>query len=159
MTPDEFEIKKALNSIGPLKSPGHDGLHAVFYQKNWEITKGKIISSIQHIFHTGEILVSWGDTLLCLIPKLENAYKASHFRPLGLCNTHYKILTKILANRIKPYLPSLISPFQEAFIPRRHSTDLFMIAHETMLSMNQSNKKEGWLILKIDLKKAFDTIS
>lgn len=93
-----------------------------------------------------------GKTLLYLIPKLKNASKVTHFRLFGLCNTHYKILTKILANRINP-------PFQGAFTLERHSADLFMVAHETMHSINVSNNKDGLLILKIDLRKAFDSIS
>lgn len=118
-----------------------------------------MVHSIQQIFRSGTIPESWGKTLLCLIPKVENSFKVTHFRPLGLCNTHYKILLKVLANRLKPHLPSLISPFQGTFTSGRHSADLFMIAHETLISMNASKKKEGWLILKIDLKKAFVTIS
>lgn len=79
--------------------------------------------------------------------------------PLGLCNTQYKILTQILANRLKPHLTCLISPFQVAFTPGGLFADLFTIVHETMHSLNASKKREGWLILKIDFKKAFDSIS
>lgn len=117
------------------------------------------ISQKLNSFRNRSIPQSWGNTLLCLIPKLENAFKVTRFRPLGICNTHYKILTKILANRIKPHFPCLISPFQGAFTPGRHAADLFTVAHETIHSMNDSNNKNGWLILKIYLTKAFDSIS
>lgn len=79
------------------------------------------------MFSNTYVPLSWGTTLLCLIPKTENAHMASHFRPLRLCQTHYRIITKTLVNRIKPHLPSIISPFQGAFIPGRHSSNLFIM--------------------------------
>lgn len=157
--PYEKEIKDALFDLHPFKSPGDDGLHAIFYQANWDIVKTKVIPSIQNCFRTNSIPDSWGDTLLCLIPKVDNPSIVSHYRPISLCNTLYKISTKILAKRIKPLLPSLISPFQGAYTPRRHTLDLFLIAQETLNSMNYFKVKEGWLVVKIDIRMAFDTIS
>lgn len=100
-----------------------------------------------------------GDALLCLIPKVENLSLVSHFRPIGLCNIHYKILTKIIVKRIKPLLPTLISPFQGAYTQGRHTSDLFLIAHGTLNSMNHSKAKKGWVVIKIDIKRVFGTIS
>lgn len=60
---------------------------------------------------------------------------------------------------IKPLLPTLISPFQGAYTQGRHTSDLFLIAHETLNSMNHSKAKEGLIAIKIDIKRAFDTIS
>lgn len=102
----------------------------------------------------------YGETLcFVLFPKLKNAHKEMYFKSLSLCNTHYKILAKFLENHIKPHLQTLISPFQGEFTLGRHASDLFMVAHETMHSMNTSKAKNGWLILKIDLTKDFDNIS
>lgn len=157
--PDEHEIRKAPENLHPLKSPGNDGRHAIFYQTNWDIVKHKLIPEIQHIFSTKTIPQTWDSTLLCLIPRIENAYSVNHFILLGLCNTDNKILTKILVNRIKLHLPSLISPCQGSFTPGRHSSDLFLIAYETIHSMKHSKTWDVWLIFKIDIGKAFDTIS
>lgn len=66
-----------------------------------------------------------------------------HFRPLELCNTYYKILLKIIVNRLKPLLPNLISLFQGAYIAGRHCSDLFLLDQEKMNSMNLSKSKEG----------------
>lgn len=130
----------------------------IFYQQNWDLTKEKIIFEIQTSFTTQTLPESWGNTLIFLIPKIQNPYLVSHYRLLGLCTTHYKLLAKILTKRIKPLLPNLISPFQGAYTPGRHSSDLFLIAQETLNSMKHSKAKGGWLIVKIDIKKAFDTI-
>lgn len=56
----------------------------------------------------GAILESWGNTLLCLIPKFNNPSKASQLRPISFCTTYYKIHVKLLSNRMKPLLPLLI---------------------------------------------------
>lgn len=62
-------------------------------------------------------------------------------------------------DRLKPYLPSLISSFQGAFTKEKHISDLFIIASECIHSMNLSKCKEGWIIIKLDVEKAFDTIN
>lgn len=72
---------------------------------------------------------------------------------------HYKILIKVLIDRLKPFLQNLISPHQGAFLKGRQSSDLFLLAQETLHSMNKLKNKKGWLILKLDISKAFDTLS
>lgn len=113
--PSEIEIKNAVYNSNPLKTPGEYGLHVIFYQTNWNVVKNKLVTEIQEIFTQYYIPSLWGNTLLCLIPKVDNAHLATHLRPIGLCYTFYKILTEILVNRKKPFLPNLISPFQGAF--------------------------------------------
>lgn len=70
--PDREEIRRSLNDLGSLKTPREDGIHAIFYQTNWDIVKGKITLEIQNIFLTESIPTTWGNTFLCLIPKIEN---------------------------------------------------------------------------------------
>ena len=59
------------------------------------------------------------DTHIVIIPKTDHPEVASQFRPIGLCNVVYKIITKTLVNIIKPILPSLISNTQGSFVPGR----------------------------------------
>lgn len=113
--PTENEIKNIVFSLHPFKAPGIDGLNAFFYQKSWPLIKNTITSSIQEIFQNESIPPSWGDTLLCLIPKSNYVTKPNHLRPIGLCTLHYKILSKLITNRIKPLIGNLISPYQGAF--------------------------------------------
>lgn len=156
--PDALEIKTACFHFHPLKTPSEDGFHALFYQKNWEIVSPQIIKSIQHIFTSWSTPASWGNTLLCLNPKINNPSRPSHLRHIGLCTTHYKILGKLLTNRLKPILHDLISPVQGAFQKGKHTNDLFITTHEILHSMHNSKCKHGWLVLKLDIRKAFDTI-
>lgn len=154
-----YEIKNALWNLHPLKSPGDDGIHAMFYQKNWELINHKLFSDFKNILTHLNLPSSWCHTLICLIPKFDNPYTVNHFRPLRLCTSHYKIIIKVLINRLKPFLRNLISPHQGAFLKGRQSSDLFLLAQETLHFMNRSKNKEGWLILKLDISKAFDTLS
>lgn len=156
---DLIKIKNALWSIGPYKTLGDDGLHAIFYQKNWDSISDKLLNELLTIFSTWTIPSSWCNTLICLIPKINNPYTTNHFRPLGLCTTHYKIVAKILLNRIRSEIQKFISPLQGAFVKGRQSSDLFILAQEVLHSMNASSSKQGSLVLKLDIKKAFDTIS
>ncbi|KAF7803052.1 reverse transcriptase [Senna tora] len=159
LPPPISEIRSVTFSLPPLKAPGKDGFHVIFFQKSWDIIQHSLFNEINKVFSSSSIPKEWGETLISLIPKIDNASKPSQLRPIGLCSSHYKILAKILANRLKPFLPNLISPFQGAFQKEKHTSDLFISAHEIMHSMNKSQSKNGWLILKIDLHKAFDTIS
>lgn len=94
-----------------------------------------------------------------LIPKNANPTTTSHFRPLGLCTTQNKIVAKIIVNRLRHHLNNLVSPFQGAFMKGRHTTDLFLLAQECIHFMNNTKRKEEWLILKINIRKVFDSIS
>lgn len=89
--PTELEIKTACFQLHPLKTSGEDDLHAIFYHKNWNLVKDQIISNFIRIFSNWSVPASWGNTILCLIPKIKNASKPSHLRPIGLCLTHYRI--------------------------------------------------------------------
>ncbi|KAF7150466.1 hypothetical protein RHSIM_Rhsim02G0009200 [Rhododendron simsii] len=98
-------------------------------------------------------------TNLIVIPKIPNPEAISQFRPISLCNFAYKIISKILANRLKPLLPTLIFQQQSAFIPGRQIHDNIIVAHEVFHYIK--HKKRGpksFMALKLDLSKAFDRV-
>lgn len=70
---------------------------------------------IKNAFATGAFPKDWNLTNICLIPKAPKPDYITQFRPIGLCNVVYKILTKVIANRIKPLLNNLIAPTQFSF--------------------------------------------
>lgn len=99
------------------------------------------------------------ETNLVLIPKIDHPETMNHYRPISLCNFSYKIIAKILANRLKQVLDSCISEQQCAFIPNRLIQDNSILVHEAFHYLK--NKKSGpkyELALKMDMNKAYDLL-
>jgi hypothetical protein len=95
--------------------------------------------------------------LLILIPKTPGADSIDNFRPIALANFQFKIITKILADRLSVIASKIISPQQRGFIPDRHISDCVIVASEA-INVLQKKRYGGNLALKIDIKKAFDSI-
>jgi hypothetical protein len=112
------EIKVALDSIGDLKAPGPDGLPAIFSKKYWSLIGEQVTKEVLN-FLNGDILPgSWNETCVTLIPKVKNPEKMKDLRPISLCNVVYKLISKVLANRLKLILQDIIAPNQSAFVSR-----------------------------------------
>ena len=97
-------------------------------------------------------------TFITLIPKCVNPTNTNHYRPISLCSTIYKTISKILTNKLKPILQKLIHPLQGAFFADRAIQDNILIAHEIFHSFKSRKGKEGWMVLKLDMEKAYDKI-
>lgn len=93
-----------------------------------------------------------------LIPKEGTPRNITQFRPISLCNVVYKLLTKVLVNRLRPFLDRMISPVQGAFVPGRLASDNVVVAQEILHTIRK-RKKGGGLALKVDIAKAYDTVN
>ncbi|KAL6134561.1 hypothetical protein ACLB2K_066792 [Fragaria x ananassa] len=154
----EQEIFAVVNSIGALKAPGPDGIHASFYQNCWQEVKESVIPMIQACFNDGNNLNFINHTNIALIPKVENPSKVNDFKPISLCNVSYKILTKILVKRLRPLLEKCISKNQGAFDPGRAIQDNILIAHEMFSDFERRKGRNGAMAIKLDLEKAYDLL-
>ena len=155
-TPLPEEIYRNFFSIPPLKALGLDGYHVIFFQKNWHILGSGIIQVIQEIFETTTIPEDWGATNLILIPKINRPNMITQFRPISLCNTLYKLVSRIILQRLKPYITNIINPCQASFVPSRCTSDNIIIVQEIIHTMVRKSRPKGHVALKLDLEKAYD---
>ncbi|XP_021836344.2 uncharacterized protein [Spinacia oleracea] len=157
--PTDEEIKAALFQMHPNKAPGPDGMHALFFQKFLHIVGGDIIMFVKQWWRGLIDLNEVNKTCVVLIPKCENPKRITEFRPISCCNVLYKIVSKTMANKLKPLLGDIISVNQSAFVPKRLITDNALIAFEIFHAMKRRGEgKDGSVALKLDMKKAYDRV-
>ncbi|CAL2275988.1 unnamed protein product [Prunus armeniaca] len=154
----ELEVLEAVKSIGALKAPGHDGLHAIFFHQYWAETKHFLIHLVRDFFLNNLPLNPINHTNIALILKNDNLKTLDHFRPISLCNVAYKVITKIIITRLRPILAKCISPNQGAFASGRSIFDNILIAHELFSDFKRKKSSCGAMTLKLDLKKAYDLL-
>jgi len=157
-THSDAEILFALKSMKAFKALGLDGLHVGFFQRFWLIVGESVKFEIKKIFRTKKIPEHLNRTLIALIPKQLGLETISHFRPISLCNTIYKIVTKILVYQLKHLMPTLVFPSQTAFVLGRRGTDNVIITQELVYTIEQKKGKEGFMIIKVNLEKAYDRL-
>ncbi|GAU12283.1 hypothetical protein TSUD_141910 [Trifolium subterraneum] len=117
------EVAQALNQMHPFKAPGPDRFQGIFFKQYWHIIGDDVVRLISTVFETGGFPPSLSETLIALIPKMDCPNNFKEFRPISLCNTVYKLITKIMVNRLRPFLNQIIGPYQSSFLPGRGTTD------------------------------------
>jgi hypothetical protein len=153
------EVKMAAFSIGEFKAPGPDGLHAVFYKKFWNICGDEITQEVLQAMNLGVIPEGWNDTTVVLILKFDDPELVTQFWSISLCNVIYKIISKMLAARLKGILPEIISPMQSAFVPGRLITDNVLVAYKSIHTIkNKRAGSNGLCAVKLDMHKAYDRV-
>ena len=108
--PSPLVIKDILFGMQSLKSLDPDDLPPLFYKKYWIVVAKSVIKAVQNIFISGKMLKEVNNSFIVLIPKTQNPSVINHFRPISLCNTIYKIISKLMVDRLRYVLPKLISP-------------------------------------------------
>lgn len=118
----EISLEEAEESVKEMpndRAPGPDGFTIKFYKAYWEIVKTKVWEVVEDSRCFTSILKSLNSTFLALIPKEEEANTPSKFRAIALCNVLYKIISKVIANRMKPILPGIILEEQSGYVEGR----------------------------------------
>ena len=99
----------ALKQMHPTKASGLDGMSPLFYQKYWDIVGPCVLDCVLQALNSGIMPRHGNETIICLIPKTKNPQKITEYLPINLCNVLYKIISKVLANKLKNILPEVIS--------------------------------------------------
>lgn len=153
------EVKSALFQMNPDKAPGPDGMTPGFFQKHWSIVGNDVISLVRKFFRDGVLPNELNETNVVLIPKKKSPTEIGDLRPISLCNVLMRIITKVMANRMKELLNDIISENQSAFVPNRLISDNILISFEVMHYLKRKKRgKEGYMALKLDMTKAYDRI-
>ena len=143
----------------PTKVPGPEGMNPLFFQHFWHIVGHDVSCAVIDCLNSRKILSTINLTHITLIPKRKNPEYMAHFRPISLCNVIFKIVSKVLANKLKKILGMIISECQSALLPERVITDNILISFETLHYM----KTKRWgtstqMTFKLDISKAYDRV-
>lgn len=150
------EVRVAVFQLHPDKAPGPDGFQAGFFQKCWHFVGVEVWQVVEATRNSRALLSEINNTFFTLIPKKNESMEPGDFRPISLCNTIYKILSKCLANRLKTLLSRIISEEQMGFVPNKLILDGIIIAQEIVHTAQIT--KEPSMLMKIDIQKAYDKV-
>jgi hypothetical protein len=155
--PDSEEIKQAVFTLSGDSAPGPDGFGGCFYQTYWDIVAPDVCLAVQYFFQNNHLMRNYNSSNVVLIPKFKGADRVEDFRPIAITNFKFKIITKILADRLANICARIISPQQRGFIKGRHIHDCIGIASEA-INLLDHKIFGGNVVIKLDIRKAFDTL-
>ncbi|GJV23314.1 RNA-directed DNA polymerase, eukaryota [Tanacetum coccineum] len=150
------EIKKAVWECGTDKAPGPDGFTFGFFRKFWHLVENEVQDAVRYFFYNNDLPNGCNSSFIALIPKIPDANLVKDFRPISLIGSIYKIIAKILTNRLVGVMGGIVNEVQSAFIADRQILDGPFILNE-MLSWCKKRKKQS-LIFKVDFEKAYDSV-
>jgi len=150
------EVRRAVWDCENYKSPGPDGINFGFIKEFWDTMKEDVMRFLVEFHRNGRLAKGINSTFIALIPKVDNPQCLHDFRPISLVGSLYKILAKVLANRLRGVIGSVISDTQSAFIKGRQILDGILVANEVVDEARRSKKE--LILFKVDFEKAYDSI-
>ena len=150
------EVKAAVWDCDNFKSLGPDGISFGFIKKIWDILTDDLMRFLHEFHRNGRLAKGINSTFIALIPKVDSPQRLNDFRPISLVGSLYKILAKVLANRLQMVIGSVISDSQSAFIKGRQILDGILVANEIVDEARR--RKKELLLFKVDFEKAYDSI-
>lgn len=153
------DIDRPLLQMHPDKAPGPNSFSILFFQKYWDMIGDDVSAVCLDFLNSWHPIDLLNKTYVTLIPKKKKATRVAEFRPISLCNVTYKIISKVLANRLKLVLDHIISLNQSAFVPGRLITDNEMPGFECLHEIkNKRTSGHGYVALKLDMSMAYDRV-
>jgi len=154
---NEEEVSEVIKEMKNGKAPSLDGFNVDFFKGWWGIVKKDILDVVENSRKNRTVLKAFNTLFISLIPKQDDSMTLDRFKPIELCNVVYKIISKIIANRLKPLLPTLVSEEQTGYVEGRQILNNIIQAHEVVHSII-SNRQAG-MIMQLDLEKAYDKLN
>jgi mannosylglycoprotein endo-beta-mannosidase len=154
----EAEVWEAIRAMPTNKSPGPDGFSWEFYRHCWPIIKVDVMAALREVrLGRDQGFEGLNEALITLLPKKEGAVDLKDFRPISLVHSFVRLLRKVLARRLAPRMPELVDSNQSAFIRGRCIQDNFLLVRNSAKLLH--SRKVPSFLLKVDVAKAFDSIS
>ena len=153
----EGELGDVIKDMQNGKAPSPDGFNVECIKACCNIVKRDILNVVEDSRSNKTILKALNTSFIALIPKQEIALTSDKYRPIVLCDVIYKIISKVVANRLKPLLPTLVSGEQSRYVEGRQILNNIIQAQEVVHSLTR-NKKAG-MIMQMDLAKAYDKLN
>eukprot|EP00253_Pinus_taeda_P021647 PITA_21647 len=135
------EIEETVKAMKKGTAPGPDGFTVDFFQEGWHFLGKEILELVEESRMNQKVWPAINSTFYALIPKGDNLEDANGFRPIALRNVIYKIITYMMARRLKPLLDKLISAEQTGFVEGRHILDGLVVTQEVIHSLKVKKQK------------------
>ena len=153
----EEEVFISLHELNGEKATGPNGFTVAFWQFNWETVKGEVMTTFKDFFISGKFVKSLNSTFVVMVPKKEGADDFKDLRPISLMGSLYKLIEKVLANRLKKVMNQLVNKAQNAFVEGKQILDASLIAIEVIDSLTR--RKEKGILCKLDIQKASNKLN
>ena len=151
------EVKNVLRAMANNKSPGSDGYPAEFYKFFWSDIGVYVLNSLNEAFQVGELSQTQKQGIISLIPKGDKPREyIKNWRPISLINVDCKLLSGVLAQRLKSVIPKIIGNEQKGFLGQRYIGENIQTVYDLMEYLE--NKDKNGMLLLLDFEKAFDSI-
>ena len=150
------EVKQAVWECDNFKSPGPDGITFGFIKQFWIELKDDFFRFLNEFHRKGKLTKGVNSTFIALIPKIDNPQSLNDFRPISMVGCLYKVLAKVLANRLRAVIGSVVSDSRSAFVKGKQILYGIFIANEAIDEAHRLNKE--MLLFKVDFEKAYDSV-
>ncbi|GBG75955.1 hypothetical protein CBR_g21197 [Chara braunii] len=151
------ELTETLKAMAKGKSPGVDGLPAEFYTATWDYTVPILVKLYNHVLEGGSLREDKRRGVITLIYKKGDKRNIRNFRPISRLNVSYKLLAKLLARRMAPFLPALVHTDQGAFVQGRAIEENIFTAMGALEIIQRENRQV--MVAMLNLKKAYDRVN